>query len=183
MPISWRYPAVEALTGIGYLLIFLHDGVGGPLLRDLLFFSLLVPVAFIDVDHRIIPDELSLGGLAAGVLLSFLPGGDWKGSLGGAFLGGGILYGTAFLYEKVRGIEGMGGGDIKLIAMIGAFLGWRGVVATIFFGALLGVAGGLVAMRGGKEGLKTAIPFGPYLCVAALLARYLGEWFWGAIPI
>jgi len=176
--ISWRYPAVELLTASGFAAIFLLDGPGFPLLRDLLFFSLLVPIAFIDIDHRIIPDELSLGGLAAALLFSFLPGGDWKGSAAGALLGGGILHATAFLYEKVRGAEGMGGGDIKLLAMIGAFLGWRGTLATIFFGALLGAAGGILAMRKGGEGLKTAIPFGPYLCVAALAARYLGGCFW-----
>jgi leader peptidase (prepilin peptidase)/N-methyltransferase len=179
--ISFRYPAVELLTAAGYAAIAWHAGIGWQAVRDLVFFSLLVPIAFIDIDHRIIPDELSLGGLAAGILLSFLPGGDWKGSLGGGLLGGGILYGTAFLYEKARGIEGMGGGDIKLIAMIGAFLGWRGAVATIFAGSLLGALGGLAAMRKGGEGLKTAIPFGPYLCVSALLARYLGGWFWGTI--
>jgi leader peptidase (prepilin peptidase)/N-methyltransferase len=181
--ISWRYPAVELLMATGFAAIILLDGPGIPLLRDLLFFSLLVPIAFIDIDHRIIPDELSLGGLAAGLFLSFLPGGEWKGSVAGALLGGGILYATAFLYEKVRGAEGMGGGDIKLLAMIGAFVGWRGTLATIFFGALLGAAGGILAMRKGGEGLKTAIPFGPYLCVAALLSRYLGGWFWGMMRI
>jgi len=181
--ISWRYPAVELLTAAGFVAIFLLDGPGMPLLRDLLFFCLLVPIAFIDIDRRIIPDELSLGGLAAGILLSFLPGGDWKGSVAGALLGGGILYATAFLYEKIRGAEGMGGGDIKLLAMIGAFVGWRGTLATIFFGALLGAMGGVLAMRKGGEGLKTAIPFGPYLCAAALGARYLGGWFWGWILI
>lgn len=179
--ISLRYPAVELLTAAGYAAIVWQAGAGWQAVRDLVFFSLLVPIAFIDIDHRIIPDELSLGGLAAGILLSFLPGGDWKGSLAGGLLGGGILFGTAFLYEKVRGIEGMGGGDIKLIAMIGAFLGWRGAVATIFAGSFLGAAGGLIAMGRGGQGLKTAIPFGPYLCVAALLARYLGGWFWGSI--
>jgi leader peptidase (prepilin peptidase)/N-methyltransferase len=77
----------------------------------------------------------------------------------------------------------MGGGDIKLLAMIGAFLGWRGVLATVFFGSFLGAAGGILAMRKGGEGLKTAIPFGPYLCVAALLSRHLGGWFWGMMRI
>ena len=181
--ISWRYPAVELLTASGFAAVYFLDGPGMTLLRDLLFFSLLVPIAFIDIDHRIIPDELSLGGLAAGLLFSFLPGGEWKGSVAGAMLGGGILYATAFLYEKVRGAEGMGGGDIKLLAMIGAFVGWRGTLTTIFFGALLGALGGILAMRKGEEGLKTAIPFGPYLCVAALLSRYLGEWFWGMILV
>jgi leader peptidase (prepilin peptidase)/N-methyltransferase len=179
--ISWRYPFVEILTALGYAAIAWHAGDAWQTVRDLLFFTLLVPVVFIDIDHRIIPDEISLGGLAAGILLSFLPGGDWKASLAGALLGGGVLYGTAFLYEKVRGVEGMGGGDIKLIAMIGAFLGWKGVVATIFLGSVLGAAGGLVAMRKGGEGMKTAIPFGPFLCAGALLARYLGEWYWAAI--
>lgn len=179
--ISWRYPAVELFTAAGFAAIYLLDGPGIPLLCDLLFFSLLVPIAFIDIDHRIIPDELSLGGLAAGLFLSFLPGGQWKESVAGALLGGGILYATAILYEKVRHAEGMGGGDIKLLAMIGAFLGWRGALATIFFGALLGAAGGILAMRKDGDGLKTAIPFGPYLCVAALGARYLGAWFWGMI--
>jgi len=177
--ISWRYPAVEVLTAAGFTAIFLLDGPGFPLLRDLLFFSLLVPIAFIDIDHRIIPDELSLGGLAAGLLLSFLPGGNWMGSVTGALLGGGILYATAYLYEKVRETEGMGGGDIKLLAMIGAFLGWKGTLATIFFGSFLGAAGGILAMRKGGGGLKTAIPFGPYLCAAALGARFLGGEFWG----
>ncbi len=177
--ISPRYPAVEGMTAALFLLFAWLDGAGFALLRDLVFCSLLVPIAFIDIDHRIVPDELSLGGLAAGVLLSFLPGGDWKGSLLGALAGGGLLYATAAGYEKVRGQEGLGGGDIKLVAMVGAFLGWRGALLTVFAGSLLGVAGGLFAMRKGQEGLKTAIPFGPYLCAAALLARLGGEPFFG----
>ncbi len=181
--ISWRYPAVEALTGAGYALMFLADGPGAALARDIALFSLLVPITFIDIDHRIIPDGLSLGGLAAGVLLSFLPGGDWKGSLAGGVLGGGVLYGTAFAYEKATGREGMGGGDIKLIAMIGAFLGWRGALLTIFLGSLLGVGGGLLAMRRGTEGLKTAIPFGPFLCAAALIVRFIGDKCWNLLGL
>ncbi|MGE5247023.1 MAG: prepilin peptidase [Verrucomicrobiota bacterium] len=177
-PISRRYPLVEGLTACGYVAIGAYDGIGWALARDLLFFSLLVPIAFIDIDHRIIPDELSLGGLAAGILLSFLPGGDWKGSLFGALLGGGLLFGAAVLYEKVRGAEGMGGGDVKLLAMIGAFVGWQGVLLAIFLGSMLGAVGGVLAMRRGTDGLKTAIPFGPYLCAAGLIARYLGPWIW-----
>jgi len=175
--ISGRYPIVEALSGAGFALFAVLDGPGIPLLRDLVFFSLVVPITFIDLDNRIIPDELSLGGLAAGILLSFLPGGDWKGSLIGGLLGGGILFATAYQYEKATGREGMGGGDIKLIAMIGAFLGWKGALLSIFAGSLLGVAAGVIAMRKGDDGLKTAIPFGPCLCAAALLARFLAEPF------
>lgn len=180
-PISRRYPLVEAMTAAGWAAFALADGPGFGLLRDLAFFSLLVPIAFIDIDHRIIPDELSLGGAAAGVALSFLPGGDWIGSVAGGLAGGGLLYGTAAAYRRIAGREGMGGGDIKLIAMIGAFLGWRGALFSIFAGSLLGVGGGLLAMRRGEEGLKTAIPFGPYLCAAALLARFLAEPFFARL--
>ena len=179
--ISVRYPFVEMFTAAGFALLVHLDGPGVALPRDLVFFSLLVPITFIDIDHRIIPDELSLGGLAAGLLLSFLPGGDWKGSLLGGVLGGGVLFGTAVAYEKITGREGMGGGDIKLIAMVGAFLGWKGALFTIFCGSLLGTAGGLLAMRKGGDGLKTAIPFGPYLCAAALIARFSGEFFWSLL--
>lgn len=179
--ISARYPLVEALTAAGYAFFAYYDGVGFTLLRDIVMFSLLVPITFIDIDHRIIPDELSLGGVAAGVLLSFLPGGDWIGSVIGGLAGGGILFVTALAYEKATGREGMGGGDIKLIAMIGAFLGWKGALLTIFSASILGTFGGLIAMRKGKDGLKTAIPFGPFLCAAALLARFFGEHFWGLL--
>lgn len=176
--IPLRYPVVELLGAAGFLLIGLADGPGWMLLRDLALFSLLVPIAFIDADHRIIPDELSLGGAAAGVLLSLLPGGDWKASLLGVLVGGGVLYAAAAGYERATGREGLGGGDVKLLAMVGAFLGWRGALLTIFWGSLLGVAGGLWAMRRGAEGLRTAIPFGPFLCLAALLARFAGHVFW-----
>ncbi|HEY3490988.1 MAG TPA: prepilin peptidase [Candidatus Deferrimicrobiaceae bacterium] len=198
--ISWRYPLVELLTGAGFALlawadlpagtVIPHDGIAffppgalAALLRDLVFFSFLVPIVFIDIDHRIIPDEFSLGGLAAGLALSFLPAGGtglpgWEGSFGGGLLGGGILYATAWGYERATSREGMGGGDIKLIAMIGAFIGWRGALLTIFGASIAGVAGGMIAMRKGEEGLKTAIPFGPYLCLAALVSRYAGEAFW-----
>lgn len=179
--ISPRYPFVEALTASGFALLAHVDGPGVIFLRDIVFFSLLVPITFIDIDHRIIPDELSLGGLAAGLLMSFIPGGDWKASLLGGVLGGGILFGTAVAYEKATGREGMGGGDIKLVAMVGAFLGWKGALFTIFCGSLLGTAGGLIAMRKGEDGLKTAIPFGPYLCVAALIARFSGGFFWSLL--
>ena len=179
--ISWRYPSVEALTAIGFAAIAAAGGPGATLVRDIVFFTLLVPIVFIDIDHRIIPDELSLGGLAAGLALAFLPGGAWRESLAGVAAGGGILYATAALYEKVTGREGMGGGDVKLLAMIGAFLGWKGALLTIFLGSVLGVVGGVWAMRKGKDGLRTAIPFGPYLCAAALAARYLGDGFWGLI--
>lgn len=200
-PISPRYPLVELLTAAGFGLVawadlpfdfvIARDGLailagpeGATLLRDLVFLSLLIPIVFIDIDHRIIPDELSLGGLAAGLLLSFLPAGGreglpgWQGSFAGGLLGGGILYATAWGYERATGREGMGGGDIKLIAMIGAFIGWRGALLTIFGASLAGVAGGVLAMRKGEEGLKTAIPFGPYLCGAALASRYFGDRFW-----
>jgi len=136
----------------GFGVIFLLDGPGLPLLRDLLFFSLLVPIAFIDIDHRIIPDETLSRRARSGSLLSFLPGGDWMGVSRVRCWGRAPLCQPRSLYEEIRGPKGMGGGDIKLLAMIGAFVGWRGTLATIFFGALLGAIGGMLAMRKGGMG-------------------------------
>lgn len=184
--ISVRYPLVELLVGAGFVAVGYGAWLSGAtgwalasvLVRDLVFFGLMVPITFIDIDHRIIPDELSLGGLVAGLLLSFAPGGEWGDALLGGLVGGGFLYLTAWGYEKVRKVEGMGGGDIKLIAMIGAFVGWRGVILTIFAASMLGLVAGFAAMRKGGDGMRTAIPFGPFLCAGGLLARYAGDVAW-----
>jgi leader peptidase (prepilin peptidase)/N-methyltransferase len=171
--ISWRYPLVEALTGAGFAFFAWHDGAGWLLVRDLVLFSILVPVAFIDIDTRTIPDELSLGGVALGLALSLFPGGSERGSILGMFAGGGFLYLTALGYERIRKEEGLGMGDVKLLAAVGAFLGVPGALLTIFGGSLLGLLGAVPAMLEGDKGLKTAIPFGPFLCAAALLSRFL----------
>lgn len=175
-PIAWRYPLVEALTGVLFAANVYAFGVEPWTVVACLFCAALVVVSFIDLDHQIIPDVISLPGTLLGLLLA-LPG--WGPTfldrLLGALLGGGLLWAVAVFYEWAREQEGMGGGDIKLLAMIGAFLGWRGVLVTLLVGSLSGVCvGGLrILLRRVEAGLP--IPFGPFLSLGALVALYWGE--------
>jgi leader peptidase (prepilin peptidase)/N-methyltransferase len=175
--IAVRYPIVEALTSALFVGIVARFGFG-PALPFLFFFAAaLVAVAWIDFDFRIIPDELSLGGLAVGLVGSFFLPVSLPDALVGAFLGGGILWGLGWAYRRATGIEGMGGGDVKLAAMIGAFLGPGGVVLTLFLASLLGtlVGGGLMLVS--RAGRRTALPFGTFLAPAALVALFLAPLF------
>jgi leader peptidase (prepilin peptidase)/N-methyltransferase len=140
-----------------------------------LFVSSLLIISFIDLDHRIIPDEISLTGIIVGVAASFLlKGVSPLSSLAGVFLGGGILFLVAFGYEKVAHKEGMGGGDIKLIAMIGAFIGWKGIPFVILVSSLIGAIIGITFMIIEKKDTKFAIPFGPFLSLGAVIYLFVG---------
>ncbi len=174
--ISLRYPIIEALTGLLFVLVFHHFAFSSATLIFWLFVAALVVITFIDYDHQIIPDVISLPGIAVGFLCSFL--GHWLGwldSLIGILVGGGILYVVAYGYEKLTKREGMGGGDIKLLAMIGAFLGWKAILPVIFFSSLLGTFVGVPAMLIKKGDTRFAIPFGPFLAVAALVYLFWGQ--------
>ncbi len=173
--ISWRYPMVEMLNGLLFVLTFYYFGISVITLVLLLFISSLVVITFIDLDHQIIPDVISLPGIVVGFGCSFLlPWVTWQSSLGGILLGGGSLYAVAATYELLTKKEGMGGGDIKLLAMIGAFLGWKAVLPIIFFSSLVGTCVGVpVMLIKGSDG-RLAIPFGPFLALASVF--YL---FWG----
>ena len=143
-------------------------------------------ITFIDIDHRIIPDVISLPGIVIGFLLALL--GITLGirdSLIGIAVGGGSLYLVAIVYEAVTKREGMGGGDVKLLAMIGAWLGWKAVLFTLFFSSLTGSVIGGAIMMARKEDGKLAVPFGPFLTFSALAYVFFGEklidWYlnWG----
>ena len=176
LPISWRYPLVEALNGLLTLLLFLKFGVSLSFLALFIFCSSLVVITFIDLDHQIIPDEISLPGIVIGFIFAlFLPWNGWLNSLLGILLGGGSLYLVAWGYEKLTGKEGMGGGDIKLLAMMGAFLGWRSVLFIIFAASLVGSVIGVAAMLIQKKDGKLAIPFGPFLAFGAVLYIFFGR--------
>lgn len=182
--ISLQYPVVELLNGVLALLLFLRFGptpAGGVLF---LFCSALVVVTFIDIEHQIIPDEISLPGIVIGFVLSFfLHGHSWLNSLLGILLGGGSLLLVACSYHWLTGKEGMGGGDIKLLAMMGAFLGWKAVPFIIFTGSLVGSVVGISIMLLQKKDSKLAIPFGPYLAFGAILYVFYGkaliQWYLG----
>jgi leader peptidase (prepilin peptidase)/N-methyltransferase len=186
MRISPRYPMVEALTGLLFVLVFYHFGVQGASLVYWLFAAALVTITFIDLDHQIIPDVISLPGIAVGFLCSFaVPWITWTDSLLGILVGGGSLYLVAVGYELLTRKEGMGGGDIKLLAMIGAFLGWKAILPIVFISSFMGTLVGVPLMLIKKADGKLAIPFGPFLAAAALFYLFWGpgliRWYLGLL--
>lgn len=173
--ISWRYPLIEALNGGLFVVVFCFFGFSFPSLVFFLFVSALVVITFIDLDHQIIPDVISLPGIVVGFSCSFLlPWLSWQNSLYGILLGGGSLFAVAASYELITKKQGMGGGDIKLLAMLGAFLGWQAVLPIIFLSSLAGTLIGVPLMLLKGENGRLAIPFGPFLALAGVV--YL---FWG----
>ena len=175
-PFSARYPAVEALTGLLAVFTFMKFGPSIDALIYFVFLSALIVITFIDLDLQIIPDVLSLPGVALGFAASFvLLDVTVLDSFIGLAFGGGILYLIAFGYHLATGQEGMGGGDIKLLAMIGAFLGWKGVLLTLLLSSFAGAITGGVLMYAFGKGSKHAIPFGPFLALGAVLHLFFGE--------
>ena len=184
--ISIRYPLIEALTGIFALLLFLKFGLTPPFFYWFVFISTLITISFIDFDHQIIPDIISLPGIIIfASSFYFLPEMTIKDTILGILLGGGSLYAVAFLYYVIKKQEGMGGGDIKLLAMVGAATGMKGVIFTIFTGSLLGTIFGVLIMLYTKiKDTKLKIPFGPFLSAGAILYIFYGEeliqWYLGS---
>lgn len=172
---SIRYPLIELLNGLLWLAVLLRFGASPTALVYALLISALVVVTFIDFDHQIIPDEISLGGILLGFLISFfLPMPGWTASLLGILLGWGSLALVFYAYLWLTGREGMGGGDAKLLAMLGAFLGWQAVPFIIFVSSLLGSVLGLTVMAIKGKDRHLAIPFGPYLALGGLLYIFYG---------
>jgi len=173
---SIRYPVVELLTALLAVVVY---AAFGPTVESIVFFvfvAALIVITFIDLGYQIIPDVISLPGIAVGLLASFfliVPG--VVNSLIGIIVGGGLLYLVATSYYLVTGREGMGGGDIKLLAMIGAFLGWKGVIVTIFAGSLVGAVLGSIIMAVTGRSTKYAVPFGPFLALGAVIYLFAGE--------
>jgi len=186
LKISPRYPAVEALTGLLFVLTFFYFGFSAATVIYLVFVAALVVITFIDLDHQIIPDVISLPGILVGFAGSFfVPWLIWYDSIFGILLGGGSLLAVAWIYEKLTGREGMGGGDIKLLAMFGAFLGWQAVFPVIFLASLAGTLIGVPLMLAQKGDTRLAIPFGPFLALAAIIYLFWGQmlisWYLGLI--
>jgi leader peptidase (prepilin peptidase)/N-methyltransferase len=169
--ISWRYPLIEGVCGLLYVFLYHQFGVSLSSLLLMLLATALLIVSCIDLEHHIIPDAITLPGILAGLLASlWLTPVGIVNALVGMLLGGGLFLCIALLS---RG--GMGGGDIKLIAMIGAFLGWQAVLVTIFLSALSGALVGLSLMLLKKKGRKDPVPFGPFLALGALVTMVWGS--------
>lgn len=175
--ISFRYPAIELLTAIFALLLFLKFSVTPAFGFWFVFISVLITISFIDIDHQIIPDIISLPGIVIfASSFYFLPEMSLAKAGLGILAGGGSLYAVALMYYLLKKQEGMGGGDIKLLAMIGAATGIKGVFFTIFAGSLIGTFGGVVIMLYTKMAdSKLKIPFGPFLSLGTVLYIFYGE--------
>ncbi len=183
-PIHWRYPVVESLNaGLWVLHVILLPWE--PLLFvRMAFASALLVLFFTDLDCRILPNEITLGGVVAGLVASafvFPPG--LFSALIGVILGGGVLWATGAAYERVRGVEGMGMGDVKMLAMIGAVLGWPLMLLTLVGSSVVGGLVGAVLLAFKADARTTALPFGAFLAPAALAASLVGQpvldWYLG----
>ena len=174
-PIPFRYPLVEMICGSFALCTFLKFGFSFECLIYFVFIASLVIITFIDIDHQIIPDIITLPGIPISFLASFvLPSLTYKESLLGLLAGGGSLLIVGWIYHLIKKVEGMGGGDIKLLAMIGAILGWKGVIFTIFIASVIGTLAGIIIIMRTQKDIKVPIPFGPFLSMGAI--AYI---FWG----
>lgn len=174
--ISARYPLVEVMTATLFLAVYEHKGLGLEAIYYWVFCSALVAITFIDLDFRIIPDVISLPLLVLGIAMSpFIPSLGLKSSIIGAAAGGFGLWAMAWAYQKVTGREGMGFGDVKLLAMIGAFLGPQGALGSVLVSSIVGSIVGIVIIVIQRKNLKLALPYGPFLAVGALVCLFWGD--------
>lgn len=192
LPISMQYPLVEAFTALwamlltSYLVVYNPSAAWDFRLGFLYLGLCTIPIAVIDLRHYLIPDLLNFPGLFLGLAAAFLPGGltPWQ-SLTGAFVGGGFLFAVGFLAEKLLKKEAMGLGDVKLLAMAGAWFGVSTSLMGLMFAAFLGTVIGLPLMLSGKLNEQRHLPFGPFICVGVLLAAVYGEallnWYLGQL--
>jgi leader peptidase (prepilin peptidase) / N-methyltransferase len=208
-PISWRYPIVELLNGLAYLRVAHEFGITGEAFLLMALCSSLIVITFIDYDHQIIPDAITLPGMLIGLSLApffmtalqtplpfhldlLLPhAGSYLSalinSLIGLALGGGPLLAIGWIWEKLRHVEAMGGGDVKLMGMVGSLLGWKGALLTIMLGALAGSVVGVALILLKRHKAEKVIPFGPFLAVGTILTAFYGPdiifWYLGLIRI
>jgi len=174
-PISTQYPLIEGITAFSSLVLLMRFGLSLTYITYFAFVAALIVITVIDLYHQIIPDVISLPGIGVGLLASLIIHQiTFLDSLVGTLLGGGSLFLVATLYQWLFKREGMGGGDVKLLAMIGAFLGWKAVILTILLGSLIGSIIGIIIMVLKGKDFKYAIPFGPFLSLGAVIALFYG---------
>jgi len=174
-----RYPIIELANGLGYLLVVWQFGLIWPTIVYAGLVSVFLVVSWIDWDHKIIPDVITLPGIVVGFLCAalVLPTG-WLNSLVGILVGGGILLVLAWASPFLFGKEGIGGGDIKFLAMVGAFLGWQQAILTLMVGSVAGAIVGIVLLATKVLQKGQYIPFGPYLALGGLIAVLWGSELW-----
>ena len=173
--ISPIYPLVEAITGAVFVTGYVIYGWTPLLAVRLLFACAMIVLFAIDLRHRILPNVITLPGIVIGFVLSFVLPPGWLSSLIGLLAGGGVLFVIGESYYRLRGIEGLGMGDVKMLAMIGAFLGWKLMLGTLVLASFAGSFIGVGLILTGRGGMKYALPFGTFLAVGALVAAVAGD--------
>jgi leader peptidase (prepilin peptidase)/N-methyltransferase len=207
--IPWRYPAVELTNAVLYVMAYREFGLGGETLMVMAICSSLLVITFIDLDHMIIPDAITLPGMLVGLTIAPLVMSSLNDPLpfhlsrllphAGPYLVGflnsciGLLFGAAplfaigWVWERLRNIEAMGGGDVKLMGMVGSFLGWKSALLTIMIGALTGSIVGLILILLRRHKAQNVIPFGPFLAAGTLITIFYGfdilNWYLGLLRI
>ncbi|TLS68226.1 prepilin peptidase [Mariprofundus erugo] len=184
--IAWRYPLLELLMGISWAGLAWHFGPTLQLGMALTLFFLLWVLSFIDFETGLLPDVLTLPGIIVGLAFSWWLG-DWRDAVMGAAAGYGVLWLVNRLFLLYSGREGMGYGDFKLLAMLGAFLGWQALSFVILFSSVIGAAIGSVFLWLARRGMRTEIPFGPYLAAGGMVWLLWGDailtWYMGMMGI
>lgn len=174
-PISAQYPIVELVTGLLFVLVAWLTPVEPLLFSRLILVAILVALFGIDLEHQILPNSITLPGILVGLMFSTIAPPGLKDALIGTVLGAAILYGIAAAYYAVRREEGLGMGDVKMLAMIGAFLGWKAVLVTLVLSSFSGAAIGVGLIAAQRGGMKLALPFGTFLALGALAAMLVGD--------
>jgi leader peptidase (prepilin peptidase) / N-methyltransferase len=197
-PISIQYPFVEFLTGLAFFVCALRWDFAPATFVNSLFLSLIIILIFIDYQHQILPNVITLPGTALGILISYFQyprlysdslsvriamffglenlhiAMPLTGSILGALIGGGLLYVVGVGYLKLRKMQGLGMGDVKMMALVGAFLGWRLALITLFAGSLFGLLFGVKLILFSQANLKTKLPFGVFLGIGAAFSLFYG---------
>ena len=176
-PISLMYPAVEVATAALFLLQYWHVGWQPLLVARVAFSGAMVVLFVIDLRHRILPNVITIPGIVVGLLASVVVEPGWIDALIGAALGAGSLLAISEAYYRIRGEEGLGMGDVKMLGMIGAFLGWQLMLVTLLLASLLGSLAGLAVMALRHGDARYALPLGSFLAIAAIVATVAGEPF------
>ncbi len=180
-PISWRYPAVEAANGLLWLALAALHGPRPRTFVEMGLVSALMVLSLIDLDHQILPDVITLPGVVLGIAASFLPGSPLPPlqAVVAALAGWLAFAAVAKAYEKTRGVEGLGQGDWKLAALLGAFLGWQKMLLTVLLASMAGTVVGLLAIALRGRDLRYALPLGTFLGAAGTLVVFVGDFVLG----
>jgi leader peptidase (prepilin peptidase)/N-methyltransferase len=186
-PISVRYPIVEGLTALMFAFAWWFFGPGLLCISRIIFGCALIVLFAVDLEHHVLPNVITVPGIAVGLGFSFFTQPGWASSLGGILLGAGVLWGIAEAYYLLRHEEGLGMGDVKMLAMVGAFVGWKLMLVTLMMASLSGSIIGLMLIATRRGGMKYALPFGTFLAMGAALAATVGpgllDWYLSRVGI